>query len=139
MLNNQLPNLRFTCEEASSPPLPFFDVELTICDAEFNVRVYRKPTFTGVLSHFNSIAPFSWKRDIITWFLHRAYLYSSNDSSLKTENNFIITLFKRNDYPISFILNMMDKFENKFNIYDRQFTADSSNNTTNLNPYLTLP
>ena len=59
MPNNQHPNLRFTSEEASGTSLPFLDVELTICDGEFNISAYRKPTFTGVLSHFNSIAPLS--------------------------------------------------------------------------------
>ena len=49
VLNNQHPNLRFTCEEASGPSLPFLDVQLTICDREFNICVYRKPTFTGGL------------------------------------------------------------------------------------------
>ena len=90
LLNSQHPNLRFTCEKASGTSSPFFDVELMICDGEFNISVYRKPTFTGVLLHFNSIAPLSWKRDLITCLLHCVYLYSSNDLSLKTEFNFII-------------------------------------------------
>ena len=59
VFNNQHPNLGFTCEEASGPSLPFFDVELTICDGEFNIGIYRKPAFAGVLLHFNSIAPLS--------------------------------------------------------------------------------
>ena len=50
LLNLHL-NLRFTCEEASGLSLPFLEVKLTICDEEFNIRVYRKPTFTGVLLH----------------------------------------------------------------------------------------
>ena len=121
VLNNQHPNLRFTCEEASGPSLPFLDVQLTICDGEFNICVYRNPTFTGVLLHFNSIAPLSWQRGLINCLLHRAYLYSSNDSLLKTEINCIISLFKRNGYPISFILNVIDKFKNKFKNLNRQF------------------
>ena len=41
VLNNQHPNLRFTCEEASGPSLPFLDVKITICNEEFNISVYR--------------------------------------------------------------------------------------------------
>ena len=81
----------------------------------------------------------SWKRGLNNCLLHRAYLYSSNDSLLKTEINCIISLFKRNGYPISFILNVIDKFKNKFKNLNRQFPTDFSNNTPNLNPYLTLP
>ena len=51
MLNSQHSNLCFTCEEASGPSLPFLDAELTICDGEFNVSVYLKPTFTDVFLH----------------------------------------------------------------------------------------
>ena len=52
VLNNQHPNLRFTCEKASGPSLPFHDVEATMCNGEFHVSVYHKPTFTSVLLHF---------------------------------------------------------------------------------------
>ena len=69
VLNNQHPNFRFTCEEASGPSLPFLDIEVTICDWEFDVSVYRKPTFTGALLHFKSIAPLCWKRSLIACLL----------------------------------------------------------------------
>ena len=121
MLNNQHPNIHFTCEEASRPSLPFLDVEVTICDTELSGSEYRKQTFTGVLFHFNSIAPLFWKRGLITCLLHRGYLYSLNDSLLKTKINFVISLFNRNGYPISFTLNEIDKFKNKFNHHSKQF------------------
>ena len=114
VLNNQHPNLRFACEEASNPSPPFLDVELAICDGEFNICVYRKPTFTGVLLHFNSMASLSWKRGLINCLLHCAYLYFSNDSLLKTEINCILSVLERNGDPISFILNVIDKYKNKF-------------------------
>ena len=95
------PNLRFTCEEAPGISLPFLDVEVTIRDRKFNIRMHHKRTFTGVLLHCNSIASLTCKRGLITCLLHNAYSYSSKDSSLKTEINFIILLFKRNEYPTS--------------------------------------
>ena len=136
VLNNQNPNLRFTCEEVSEP---FLDVKLTICDGEFNICVYRKPTFTGVLIHFDGIAPLPWKQSFINCLLYGAYLYSSNDSLPKTKINCIIFLFKRNGYLISFILNVIHKFKNKFKNQNRQFPTDSLSNTPDLNLYLTLP
>ena len=101
--------------------------------------MYRKPAFTGILLHFNSMAPFPKKRGLIICLLHRAYSYSSNDLLLKTEINFIISLFKRNGYPIPIILNVIDRLKNKVNNYNRQFPAVSPNNTPNSNPYFTLP
>ena len=139
VLNNQHPILRFTCEEASGPSLPLLNVELASCNGEFNINAYGKPTFTGVLLHFNSIAPLPWRGGLINCSIHRAHLYSSNDSLLKTEINRIISLFKWNRYPISFILNVIDKFQNKLKNQNQQIPIDSSNNTSNLNFYLTLP
>ena len=66
--------------------------------------VYRKASFSGVLLYFNSIAPLFWKRDLITCLLYGAYSYSSNNSLLKPEINFTISLFKQNGYPTTFIL-----------------------------------
>ena len=82
MHNNQHPNLRFTCEKAQGPSLPFLDVEVTISDEEFDICL------SSVLLYFNSIVPLSRKRGLITCLLHRAYSYSSNDSLLKTEIKF---------------------------------------------------
>ena len=81
----------------------------------------------------------SWKRDLITCLLHRADVYFSNGSLKKTKINFFTFLFKRNGYPISFTLDVINKFKNKFQNHNRQLPADSSNNTLNLNPSLTLP
>ena len=71
--------------------------------------------------------------------LHPTYLYSSNDSLLKTKIKCIVSLFKRNGDPISFILNKIDKYKNEFKNQNRQFPIDSYNNTPNLKSYLTLP
>ena len=81
----------------------------------------------------------SWKRGLINCLIHRAYLYSSNDSLLKTEITRIISLFKQNGYPTSFILNVIEKFKIKFKNQNQQSPTDFSNNTPNLSPYLTLP
>ena len=53
--NNQHPNLCFTCEEASGFSLRYLNIEVMICNGEFNVSVYCKPTFTSKLLHFDSI------------------------------------------------------------------------------------
>ena len=123
----------------SRPSLPFFDVEVTIHDREFDVSEHHKPTFWGARLHFKITAPMPWKRGIITCLMHCAYSYSSNDPLLETEINFIISLFKRNGYPTSFILKVIDRFINIFTNNNQQFSTDSPNSTHNSNPYLTLP
>ena len=50
-------------------------IVISTCDEKFDMSVYRKPIFTDLLLHFNSIASFSWKRRFITCLLHRANSY----------------------------------------------------------------
>ena len=57
-------------------------------------------------------------------FLYRAYLYSLNESLLKTKIDFITFLFERKYYPLSFILKVIDKFKNKFDNHNKQLPAD---------------
>ena len=56
MLDNQYPNLRFTCEKAPRTYLLFLGAEVTICGEEFDISVHCKQTFVGVLMHLNNIA-----------------------------------------------------------------------------------
>ena len=56
----------------------------------------------------------------------------------KLKLTFFFSLFKRKGYPISFTLDVTNKFKNKFQNHNRQSLADSSNNTLNLNPSSTL-
>ena len=83
--------------------------------------------------------PLSWERCLVTCLLHRAYLYSSNDSLLKTEINSTIFLFKRNCNQISFIINVIHKFENKLTTITDYSPPDLPSNTSNLYHYLSLP
>ena len=52
VLNNQHPNLRFKCKEASDSSVSFLDVKVTICDREFDASVYRKllPVYSYILT-----------------------------------------------------------------------------------------
>ena len=59
-LNDLHPNLRFT-EEIGPSTLPFLDTTISLPDIDGGTvtsRVYRKPTFTGLMLNFNAMCPF---------------------------------------------------------------------------------
>ena len=79
VLNNKHFNLRFTCVEALGFSSPFLDAEVKINEREFDISAYRQPIFTGLLSHFNGIAPLTMKQGLISCLLHSANSYLLND------------------------------------------------------------
>ena len=56
-LNKCLPSMKFSFEEEKNGSLFFLDVELSREGNKFVSTVYRKPTFIGVYTHFNSFLP----------------------------------------------------------------------------------
>ena len=61
-LNNLHPNIKFTCDKEAFNKLPLLDL-LLIKDSDptvenISVTIYRKPTQSGVFTHFLSFVPF---------------------------------------------------------------------------------
>ena len=74
-LNRQHPNINFTCEVESNCQLSFLDITITRTNGHFETSVYRKPTFTGLLTNFQSFTPLQFKRGLIYSLLHRFFQY----------------------------------------------------------------
>ena len=62
-INSQHPNIKFTDEKELFGKLPFLDVQIDKNNKDkFLTSVYRKPTFTGLLTNFTSFVPLSYKK-----------------------------------------------------------------------------
>ena len=77
-LNSEHPNIKFTCENEAENQLNFLDVSVHRKDYKFETSVYRKPTFTGLGLRYDSFVPKSYKINLISCLIHRAYEISSN-------------------------------------------------------------
>ena len=65
-LNSQIPNIKFPMEKESNKMLAFFDVYISNKDpCNLLTSVYRKNTFTGLLSNFYSFTSYSYKIGLI--------------------------------------------------------------------------
>ena len=59
--------------------LAFLDLMLIkICNNKLEITVYRKPTHSGVITHFTSFVPYPFKVGLINTQLIRAYRIRSN-------------------------------------------------------------
>ncbi len=60
-LNRQHPNIEFTSELELEGVLSFLDISISRVGGHFQTSLYRKPTFSGVYSHFDSSSPLCFK------------------------------------------------------------------------------
>ena len=73
-INSRHPNIRFTMEKEAHRKLPFLDVLVDNNDPNsLLTRVYRKKTFTGLLTNYFSFTSYSYKRGLIRTLVDRAY------------------------------------------------------------------
>ena len=129
--------------ERSTTSLPFLDTTISIKCSEFETKVYRKPTNTGVVINYNSTALFEWKRSLIKRFLMRAYRVSSNLEAFNSEITAITTILINNAYPRQLIERVIQEFNSHHGIDDNNFKR-SSGKSSNKPPedntsYFTIP
>ena len=65
ILTNVISNMNFTFEQEKNGKLSFLDVEVSRDGNTFVTSVYRKPTFSGVYTHFDSFLPSTYKIGMI--------------------------------------------------------------------------
>ena len=98
-------------EEENS--IPFLDVLLTRRpDMTLKRSVYKKSTWTGQYTNFNSFVPLKYKRNLIRTLFHRALKLCTEDT-LANEIELIKNTLKLNGYPDKFIDAQLLQSKNK--------------------------
>ena len=60
-LNCQHPNIKFTYEIEENNSISFLDIKIIRVKNSFSTSIYRKVTFSGVLTNFENFIPVSYK------------------------------------------------------------------------------
>ena len=74
---------------------------------------YRKLTFSGVFTNFESFIPDLYKRAIIETLLHRSFRLCSNYENFHREIETLKSISKHNSYPHNLVNHRIKKFFNK--------------------------
>ena len=102
-LNSKHPAIQFTHTTQSNNTLSFLDVSISQSPTgNLETSIYRKPTYTGLISLFSSFCPTSYKANLVLSLVHRAWNISSTYANFRKEMRFLNTLFTNNGYPDSF-------------------------------------
>ena len=64
-LNGQHPNIKFTIEKEKNNQLPFLDILDDSSSNNLDTSVYRKPTYTGLLTNYNSFTSSNYKKVLL--------------------------------------------------------------------------
>ena len=112
-LNTKHANIKFTSEKEVNRSLPFLDVLTSRNKEGFTTTVYRKPTFSGVYSSFNSFITDQYKHGLICTLLFRILSIVSDFSKSHEEVNYLKDVLKKNSFSINLVDNCKKIFLNK--------------------------
>jgi len=76
-MSSQHQNINFTSEEEADDSLPFLDVFISRHQSGFITSIYRKPTFSGVYTNFDSYIPSIYKASLVSTLVHREFTICS--------------------------------------------------------------
>ena len=118
-LNSRHFNISFTAENEKDNRMSFVDVNI-ICEKDnFTASVCRKPTFSGIYTHFCSFLPSSNKISLLHTLLYRCFRICSDWTKFHLELVKLTDAFKNNRYPENFFNNCFKVFlDNKYRIQE---------------------
>ena len=120
-INSRHKNMSFTYEVENEDKLAFLDVLITRDGGSFLTSVYRKPTFSGLYSHYESFMPSSYKAGLIYTLLHRAFTLCSTWERYHEEVCTLRQIFLKNAYPGFFVDKCIKIFLDKIFVTKKVF------------------
>ena len=115
-MNKQHKCLKFTSEAENDNSFSFLDIKITCHNQQFKTSVYRKPTFSGVFTHYESYVDQTYKKSLIDTLLFRCFSICSDYTSFHLEVENLREILKKNSYPSGIIEQSMRSFLNKLHV-----------------------
>ena len=111
-LNKKHKYIVFTCEIEQNGSFSFLDIKISR-ENKFFTLGYRKPTFSGVWTNFESFISKCYKRSFIDSLLYKGFSLLSNMGHFHLEISSLNSVFRSNGYPRNFIDFCMEHFLDK--------------------------
>ena len=113
-LNSRHDNIQFTIEFENNQQIPFLDVSVKrLANNSFSTSIYRKKTFTGLYTKWDSFTPRKYKINLIRTLTYRYLRICSSSSLLPSALNDLRDLLSRNGYPRGIITYNMNDVVNR--------------------------
>ena len=128
--------MSFSFEQEINDKLSLPDLEVSPQQGRFVTTVYRKPTFFGVYTHFDSFLSTVYKVSMIYTLAYRCFKICSGWTKFHEELNFLKHALLKNGYPLSFIDKYFKMVINKLVIQRPQVTTVEKKTLSMSLPYL---
>ena len=127
-MNMQHQNMNFTSELEENDSLAFLDVYVSrvVGSGRLITSVYRKPTFSGVYTNYDSFIPTAYKSGLVYILLYRSHRICTNWHQIDIEFNKIRSFMLKNGYPSVLIDKTVSFFLNK--LYSTQPSPSATEN-----------
>ena len=102
--------MNFTVEKENVGSLSFLDLKICRKNGKFVTSVYRKPTFSGVFTNYESFIPTYQKRGLLHTLLHRSFSLCCDFKTYHFEIYHLKTILIKNSYPLNFIDFVLNHF-----------------------------
>ena len=139
VLNSKHPALKFTMELATQDKLPFLGMNIIKSGTKLETSVYKKPTNTGLLLHFDSHVDHRYKKGLLKTMINRAYKPSSTWKSFIDKCESLNQTFLNLRYPLKLIDAIFNKSINKFISSDTTNEIDTTDKRSDNLPKVLFP
>ena len=109
-LNWQHPNIKFTIEKEKNKQLPFLDILNDSSSNKLVTSVYRKPTYTGLLTNYNSFTSPNYKKGLIKTLINRTFRINSTWSGFRYDILNLKSVLQKNEFPLKLIDKSISKY-----------------------------
>ena len=112
-MNSKHKNMKFTFETEDSNNFSFLDVKITRKNKRFATSIFRKATFSGVYTNYDSFILETYKTGLVHTLLFRFFKICSSIENFHIEVEHLGSIFKCNNYPVNIIDQCIKKFLDK--------------------------
>ena len=109
ILNTKRKNIKFTYEKQIENKLPFSDI-LISNNGHLQASASHEKTYTGLLLHYFSFVPDSYKYGLIKTLIDRMYRINSTWISFDIDLKILKQVLLKNQYPLIMIDNVIKKY-----------------------------
>ena len=107
---------KFTSDAENDNSFSFLDIKITRHNQQFKTSVYRKPTFSGVFTHYESYVDQKYKKSLTDILPFRCFSICSDYMSFHLEVENLAEILKKNSYPSAITEQSMRSFLIKLHV-----------------------
>ena len=106
-------NLQFKMSTEANNTINYLDTLIHRGNNDTTIELYRKPTETGTVIHFNSNHPVEHKISAFLYYINRLTIIAITESSKQREWETIIAIARSNNFPTSMLYGLKTKLINR--------------------------